>query len=37
LRLLLDPAAVGWLRWRLPEHVERVAIEPGRVLIQTRP
>jgi hypothetical protein len=37
LRLLVDPAAVGLLRWRLPEHIERVAIEPGRVVIQTRP
>jgi hypothetical protein len=34
LRLLLDPAAVGLLRWPLPEHVERVGIEPGRVVIQ---
>ena len=34
LRLLLDPAAVGLLRWPLPEHVERVTIEPGRVVIQ---
>ena len=37
LRLLVDPATVGLLRWRLPEHVERVAIEPGRVVIRTRP
>jgi hypothetical protein len=34
LRLLLDPGAVGLLRWPLPEHVERVIIEPGRVVIQ---
>jgi hypothetical protein len=33
LRVLLDPAAVGLLRWPLPEHVERVSIEPGRVVI----
>jgi hypothetical protein len=37
LRLLLDPATAALLRWRLPEHVERVTIDPGRVTIQTRP
>lgn len=35
LRLLLDPASVGLLQWALPDHVERVGIEPGRVVIQT--
>lgn len=35
LRLLVDPATVALLRWRLPEHVERVGIEPGRVVIRT--
>jgi hypothetical protein len=35
LRLLLDPASVGLLQWVLPDHVERVGIEPGRVVIQT--
>ena len=34
LRLLVDP---GPLRWRLPDHVERVGIEPGRVVIRTAP
>jgi hypothetical protein len=34
LRVLLDPAAVGLLRWPLPEHVESVTIESGRVVIQ---
>ena len=34
LRLLLDPAAVGLLRWPLPEHVREVTIEPGRVVIR---
>jgi hypothetical protein len=34
LRLLLDPAAVGLLRWPLPEHVHDLTIEPGRVVIQ---
>lgn len=35
LRLLLDPAAVALLQWTLPDHVESVAIEPDRVVIQT--
>jgi hypothetical protein len=35
LRLLVDPATVGLLRWRLPEHVEGVGIEPGRIVIRT--
>ena len=37
LRLLLDPAAVGLLQWTLPEYIERVGVEPGRVVIQTSP
>jgi hypothetical protein len=35
LRLLLDPAAVGLLQWPLPEHVDGVTIEQGRVVVQT--
>jgi hypothetical protein len=35
LRLVLDPAAIGLLRWPLPEHVERVSVEPGRVVIRS--
>jgi hypothetical protein len=35
LRLLLDPATLGLLRWSLPDHVEAVSVEPGRVLIRT--
>ena len=35
LRLVVDPASVGLLQWALPSHVERVGIEPGRVVIQT--
>ncbi len=35
LRVLLDPAAVGLMQWTLPDHVERVDIEPGRVIIRT--
>jgi len=34
LRLLLDPAAVGLLRWPLPAHVRGVTIEPGRIVIR---
>jgi len=34
LRLLLDPAAVGLLRWPLPDHVHEITIEPGRVVIR---
>jgi hypothetical protein len=34
-RLLVDPTAVGLLRLPLPDHVEEVAIEPGRVVIRT--
>lgn len=37
VKLLLDPATVGLLQWTLPEHVEHVAIEPDRVVIQTVP
>src|SRR5712664_1201855 len=33
LRLLLDPAAVGLLRWPLPQDFDSVIIEPGRVII----
>ncbi|HEU4370244.1 MAG TPA: hypothetical protein VFV05_18635 [Methylomirabilota bacterium] len=35
LRVLVDPAALGLLRLRLPDHVRRVGIEPGRVVIRT--
>jgi len=35
LRLLLDPAAIGLLRWPLPEHVGSVSVEPGRVVIRS--
>lgn len=34
LRVLLDPGAVGLLRWPLPQDVEDVRIEPGRVVIR---
>jgi hypothetical protein len=35
LRVLLDPATVGLMQWTLPDYVERVDIEPGRVIIRT--
>lgn len=34
-RLLLDPSAVGLLRWRLPSGVEDVTVEPGRAVVRT--
>jgi hypothetical protein len=37
LRLLVDPSTLHALRWRLPDHVDGIAIEPGRVLIRTVP
>jgi hypothetical protein len=37
LRVLLDPGSVGLLQWSLPDHIERVGIEPGRVVIHTAP
>ena len=37
LRVVLDPAAVGLMQWPLPEYVERVEIEPGRVVLRTAP
>lgn len=36
VRLLVDPAAVGLLQWRLPDHIDRVEVQPGRVVIGTR-
>jgi hypothetical protein len=35
LRVLLDPAAIGLMQWMLPDYIERVDIEPGRVIIRT--
>jgi hypothetical protein len=36
-RLLIDPAALRLLRWRLPRAVESVTIEPGRAIIHPYP
>jgi hypothetical protein len=35
MRLVMDPAIVGLLRWPLPAEVTAVTIEPGRVVIKT--
>jgi hypothetical protein len=35
LRLLVHPAALGVLRWPLPDGVEAVSVEPGRLVIRT--
>ena len=34
-RLILDPATLQLLRWRLPDGVSNVAIEPGRAIVTT--
>ena len=35
LRFLLNPAALRVLRWPLPEGIEAVTVEAGRVVIRT--
>ena len=35
LRVLLDPAALGVLRWRMPDGIDAVTVEPGRVVVRT--
>ena len=35
LRLVLDPAMLGLLRWPLPDAVADIVIEPGRAVIKT--
>lgn len=35
LRLVLDPAALRLLRWRVPDSVDAIAVEPGRAIIRT--
>jgi hypothetical protein len=37
LRILLDPRALGLLRWRLPSGIEGFRVEPGRLVIQSAP
>ena len=34
LRILLDPRTLGVLRWPLPDSIEAITIEPGRVVIR---
>jgi hypothetical protein len=35
LRLGFYPALADLLQWPLPDHIERIAIEPGRVVVRT--
>lgn len=35
VRLLFSPATLGILRWRLPDTVESLRVEPGRLVIRT--
>ena len=34
IRLVLDPASLGLLRWSLPAHIDDVGIEPGRLIFR---
>jgi len=34
VRLVLDPASLGLLRWPLPAHIDHVWIEPGRLVFR---
>lgn len=35
LRVLLDPSALRVLRWRIPDGIDAVTVEPGRVVVRT--
>lgn len=35
LRVLLDPAALSVLRWRVPDGIDAVSVEAGRVVVRT--
>ena len=35
VRVLLDPTALRLLRWRMPDAIEGLRVEPGRLVIQT--
>jgi len=37
LRVLLDPAALRLLRWPVPDAIEGLRIEPGRLILQSAP
>jgi hypothetical protein len=37
LRMVLDPATVGMMQWTLPDYIERIDIEPGRVVVRPAP
>jgi hypothetical protein len=35
LRVLLDPLALRLLRWPMPDAIDGLRIEPGRLILQT--
>jgi hypothetical protein len=35
LRVLLDPAALQVLYWRMPSGIDAITVEPGRVVVRT--
>lgn len=35
MRLLVSPATLGLLRWRMPDTVEGITVEPGVVVVRT--
>jgi hypothetical protein len=35
VRLLVDPASVGVLRWPLPSYIEQISVERGRVIVRS--
>jgi hypothetical protein len=37
LRMVLDPATMGMMQWTLPDYIERIDIEPGRVVFRPPP
>ena len=37
LRILFDPSTLRLLRWHLPQGIEEIRIEPGRVVIRAGP
>ena len=37
LRVLFDPSALRWLRWTPPQGIDDIQIEPGRLILRSRP
>jgi hypothetical protein len=35
VRLLVDPASLGVLRWPLPDYIEQITVERGRVVVRS--